>query len=87
MVKLTLFEQEIEGVFIRAPAVIEAGPGVTVLGTLKHKNSKGEMKEVIIAVRQGNIICTCFHPELSTNNGFHEHFIQMVADYKKTQKK
>ena len=57
-----------------------------ILGTIQHKNAKGEMTEVIIAVKQGNILCTCFHPELSKNNNFHEYFIKMIKENKFSQK-
>ncbi len=60
---------------------------MSVLGTIKHQNSKGETKEVIIAVKQGNILCTCFHPELSKDNEFHEYFIKMVQEHNRLQKK
>lgn len=62
------------------------GPNVTVLGTIKHKNFEGEIKEVIIAVKQGNILCTCFHPELSKDNNFHEYFVKMTQEFKSTRK-
>src|SRR5574340_668751 len=44
-----------QGVFIRAPSVVYAGKNVEILSTIEEK---------IIAVKQGNIIGTSFHPEL-----------------------
>jgi len=45
-----------QGVFIRAPAVLRTGSGVETLGKFNEK---------IIAVKQGNILATSFHPELT----------------------
>ena len=44
------------GVFIRAPAIIECGPGVEVLGTVAHEGNK-----VIVAARQGRLLVCAFH--------------------------
>lgn len=59
-----------KGVFIRAPIVTETGKGVDVLTTLDRK---------IVAVKQGNVIGTAFHPELSGDNRLHKYFAQLVA--------
>lgn len=59
-------------VFIRAPAVIGAGPAVTVLARLPDG--------VIVAVRQGRLLATAFHPELSPDLRFHRYFVQMAAE-------
>ena len=56
-------------VFIRAPWVERAGPAVTVLG-----DDNGR----IIAVRQGPLLATAFHPELTQDRRIHELFTQMV---------
>jgi pyridoxal 5'-phosphate synthase pdxT subunit len=56
-------------VFIRAPWVERAGPAVTVLG-----DDNGR----IIAVRQGPLLATAFHPELTRDRRIHELFTQMV---------
>ena len=57
------------GVFIRAPAVVKTGSGVETLGKFNEK---------IISVRQGNILATSFHPELTRDIAFHKKFISMV---------
>ena len=44
------------GVFIRAPAIVECGDGVQVLGTVVH-----EGKRVIVAARQGRLLVCAFH--------------------------
>jgi 5'-phosphate synthase pdxT subunit len=61
------------GVFIRAPAVVQTGSGVETLGKFNEK---------IIAVKQGNILATSFHPELTRDVSLHKQFVKMVADSK-----
>jgi pyridoxal 5'-phosphate synthase pdxT subunit len=56
-------------VFIRAPWVERAGPSVTVLG---EDNGR------IVAVRQGPLLATAFHPELTPDLRVHELFVSMV---------
>jgi 5'-phosphate synthase pdxT subunit len=56
-------------VFIRAPWVERAGPEVSVLG---EDNGR------IIAVRQGLLLATAFHPELTPDRRIHELFVKMV---------
>ncbi len=56
-------------VFIRAPAILESGPGVEVLSTYEldadeQQQAKGQ-KSVAVAVRAGNLMATAFHPELT----------------------
>ena len=58
----------IPGVFIRAPKIVSAGKGVTVLARYK-----GE----IIAARQKNILITTFHPELTDDLKVHKYFVKM----------
>ena len=59
-----------KGVFIRAPSVKSIGRDVQVLGRLAEK---------IIAVQQGNLIGTSFHPELSGDPRFHIRLIKLVS--------
>ena len=61
-----------EAIFIRAPAIVDAGPDVEVLATLPGDSS------VIVAVRQGPIMATAFHPELTGDTRWHAMFVQMV---------
>jgi pyridoxal 5'-phosphate synthase pdxT subunit len=56
-------------VFIRAPWVERAGEQVTVLGTDNGR---------IVAVRQGPLLATAFHPELTPDRRIHELFVKMV---------
>ena len=56
--------------FIRAPLVTEAGEGVDVLSTLDDGR--------IVAVQQGHLLATAFHPELTGDSRLHEHFIHLI---------
>lgn len=57
------------GVFIRAPLITEAGPGVRVMATLE----KG-----VVMARQGGLLLSAFHPELTCDARVHAYFIEMV---------
>jgi 5'-phosphate synthase pdxT subunit len=60
----------LEMVFIRAPRIVETGPGVQVLA----------LRDGFPAlVRQGNLLAATFHPELSTDHRVHSLFVQIVA--------
>jgi 5'-phosphate synthase pdxT subunit len=63
------------GVFIRAPVVRSAGPSVEVLASVTNE-ATGETTPV--AVRQGVIIATSFHPELTNDDRFHRYFLAIV---------
>lgn len=56
--------------FIRAPYIDQAGPNVHVLSTV---NQKG------VAARQGHLLVTAFHPELTGSSYVHEYFLQMIG--------
>ncbi|MCL2585742.1 MAG: pyridoxal 5'-phosphate synthase glutaminase subunit PdxT [Streptosporangiales bacterium] len=60
-------------VFIRAPWVERAGPDVSVVGTDSGR---------IVAVRQGSLLATAFHPELTPDRRVHELFVSMVKGTK-----
>ncbi len=57
------------GVFIRAPTVKSIGQGVKELARLDG---------TVVAVQQGNVIGTSFHPELSSSTLVHEHLIGLA---------
>ncbi|MCC3778376.1 pyridoxal 5'-phosphate synthase glutaminase subunit PdxT [Streptomyces sp. UNOB3_S3] len=59
----------VEGVFIRAPWVESVGAAAEVLAT--HDGHT-------VAVRQGNVLATSFHPELTGDHRVHELFVGMV---------
>lgn len=56
-------------VFIRAPKITRVGEGVEVLA---------EHDGVPVAVKQGNILATAFHPEMTRDNRVHKYFISMT---------
>ena len=63
-------EPPLEAVFIRAPVVIRAGSGVDILA--RYQDS-------IVFVRQGSILGTSFHPELTSDSRVHRYFLSMVT--------
>ncbi|QLH25212.1 pyridoxal 5'-phosphate synthase glutaminase subunit PdxT [Streptomyces sp. Rer75] len=60
----------VEGVFIRAPWVESVGAGAEVLATYDGHT---------VAVRQGNVLATSFHPELTGDHRVHALFVDMVG--------
>ena len=64
-------------VFIRAPWVESVGTGVEVLGTVEAGPATGR----IVAVRQGALLATSFHPELAGDARVHALFVQMVKEH------
>ena len=63
----------VRAVFIRAPWVEQAGPGVEVLASIE---AKGESRPVV--VRQGHLLATSFHPEVTGDHRVHALFVEMV---------
>lgn len=61
--------KKFQGVFIRAPSIIETGKDVEVLSKFNEK---------IVAVKQGNIIGTSFHPELTGDLSLHKYFVSLI---------
>ncbi len=57
-------------IFIRAPRIEDVGPDVEVLGTLED----GTM----VAARQGHLLATAFHPELTDDTRFHRLFLDLA---------
>lgn len=64
----------VRAVFIRAPWVEEWGPGVQVLASVE---AKGASRPVV--VRQGDLLATSFHPEVTGDHRVHALFARMVA--------
>ena len=69
-------------VFIRAPALVAVGPGVEVLCSLEaHMAPPGSTcTEPAVAVRQGALLGTAFHPELTTDVRLHQLFVDMARE-------
>nr|KAJ0226937.1 hypothetical protein LSAT_V11C100026290 [Lactuca sativa] len=72
-------------VFIRAPAILEVGPDVEVLASISIRSTdivdpSQEAQpdtKVIVAVKQGNLLATAFHPELTIDSRWHSYFVKM----------
>ena len=60
--------------FIRAPWVEEVAPQVEVLAKVEAGPAAGR----IVAVRQGNLLATSFHPEITGDIRVHRLFVEMV---------
>jgi 5'-phosphate synthase pdxT subunit len=65
-----LGEPPMHAVFIRAPVVEQVGEGVVALATLADGR--------VVAVEQGNLLGTSFHPEMTGDARFHEYFLDRV---------
>ena len=65
-------------VFIRAPLVEDAGDGVEVIGRVSQRTTGPDTAGRIVAVRQGHLLATSFHPELTGDRRIHELFVSMV---------
>ncbi|MCX7854940.1 MAG: pyridoxal 5'-phosphate synthase glutaminase subunit PdxT [Anaerolineae bacterium] len=64
-----LSDPPFHAVFIRAPIIERVGAGVDVLASLEDGTA--------VAVRQGNLLATAFHPELTGDVRFHRYFLQL----------
>ena len=67
-------EDAMRAVFIRAPWVEEIGPGVEVLARVEGGPNAG----TIVAVQQGNVMATSFHPEITADTRVHDYFVRLV---------
>ncbi|MFP5219970.1 MAG: pyridoxal 5'-phosphate synthase glutaminase subunit PdxT [Actinomycetes bacterium] len=68
---------EVHGVFIRAPWVERTGDGVEVLARVPDGAPAAGR---VVAVRQGPVLATAFHPELSGDGRVHALFCQIVRE-------
>jgi 5'-phosphate synthase pdxT subunit len=64
-------DEPFPGVFIRAPWIADAGPGVAILA---------EIDGHPVLAREGRILVASFHPELTDNSRVHEKFLQLVRE-------
>ncbi|AWB42849.1 pyridoxal 5'-phosphate synthase glutaminase subunit PdxT [Paenibacillus sp. CAA11] len=62
-------DNPVRAVFIRAPLITAVGENVEVLSTYK---------EEIVTARQGHLLATSFHPELTDDYAMHKYFVDMV---------
>jgi 5'-phosphate synthase pdxT subunit len=65
---------DFSAVFIRAPWVEDVGPAARPLGRVTSGTAAGR----IVAVRQGDLLATAFHPELTGDLRVHRHFVELV---------
>ncbi len=65
-----LGDPPVHAVFIRAPVVERVGESVVALATLEDGR--------VVAVEQGNLLGTSFHPEMTGDTRFHEYFLDRV---------
>ncbi|MRJ77140.1 pyridoxal 5'-phosphate synthase glutaminase subunit PdxT [Aeromicrobium sp. SMF47] len=64
----------VHAVFIRAPWVEDLGEGVEPLATIPAGEAAGR----IVAVRQGSLMATSFHPEVGGDDRIHRYFVDLV---------
>jgi len=69
----------VRAVFIRAPWVESVGTGVEVLATVNSSSPRDANVVKPVAVKQGALLATSFHPELTGDNRIHRYFIESVA--------
>ncbi len=62
-------------IFIRAPLIDSVGAGVEALAWLDWHG-----EPAIVAARQGNLLATSFHPELSADDRFHRLFLKLIDE-------
>jgi 5'-phosphate synthase pdxT subunit len=69
------FDDPVHAIFIRAPWVEEVGAGVEVLARVEDGPATGR----IVAVRQGPLMATSFHPEVGGDSRVHRLFVDLVS--------
>jgi pyridoxal 5'-phosphate synthase pdxT subunit len=75
-VDFTSFDRPFHALFIRAPWVEKVGEGVDVLATVAAGPATGR----IVAVRQGPVMATSFHPEITQDDRVHRLFVDLVRN-------
>jgi 5'-phosphate synthase pdxT subunit len=71
--------QPFPAVFIRAPLIQSVGPGVEVLARLPESAVSFGETMAVVSARQGSLLATAFHPELSADTRFHRYFLAMAT--------
>ena len=61
-------------VFIRAPEVVAYGPDVKVLASV----ARPDEADHVVAVQQGNLLATSFHPEVTGDSRVHRYFVELA---------
>ncbi len=70
---VTVFNSPFDGIFIRAPAITQAGDATDILARFEKYG---------VAAQQGNKLALAFHPELANDLRFHEYFLRLLDSYK-----
>ena len=70
LLKVDPIDRPFHAVFIRAPLIESVGKGVEVLSQLEDGR--------IVAARQGHLLATSFHPELTGDDRFHRYFMELA---------
>jgi 5'-phosphate synthase pdxT subunit len=68
-------ERPYRAIFIRAPIIESVGEGVEVIARLPKDRDGGDR---IVAARQGHLLATSFHPELTGDDRFHRYFLGLA---------
>lgn len=68
------FEEKVHAIFIRAPWVEESGEGVEALARINEGAPAGR----VVAVREGHLMATSFHPEVGGDDRIHSYFVDLV---------
>jgi len=69
-------DRPFRAIFIRAPIIANVGQGVEVLARLEDGKISGNGQ--VVAARQGHLLATSFHPELSNDPRFHLYFLSIL---------
>lgn len=72
--------EPLHAVFIRAPLVEKLGTGVDVLAEIPADAETGQAAGRIVAVRQGPLMATSFHPEIAGDDRVHRFFVDLVRE-------
>ena len=75
-VRYAAWPAPVRAVFIRAPWVEQVGESVEVLARVEGGRADGR----IVAVRQGGLLATSFHPEVTGDVRVHAQFVEMVRE-------
>lgn len=70
-------ERPLRAIFIRAPWVESVGPAAEAIATVPADHP-GPSAGRVVAVRQGNVLATSFHPEVGGDDRVHALFVDMV---------
>ena len=77
-VTVTGLAEPVHAVFIRAPWVESTGPQVEVLARIEGEPGPGSPAGRVVAVRQGRLMATSFHPEVGDDPRLHRAFLDLV---------